>query len=200
MTNAGDVLEFCGRVVVFLLEIVLRYSINGISFAHKTFPQATTTILVLLGSYLAYRFIKRVIRIWFNFIISTIKTIFTLLFVGVLFAIYIRGFHRFFTKDIYFIGDMFKLAAQDNFDYKKTGYNYAYKMFDGGHYDFLRRGAKTLFGKEDVTVEEFNNLKDEALEFFAENVDGVKDFLRNNGLNFEVNANQINDFLHNIRF
>lgn len=193
MSTVGDLLVFCGRMVVLLLGFGLRISVAGFDYAHTAFPETTNTILVVIGIYVAYRFIKRVIRMWINFVLSIIKTALTVLLIALLFAIYLRGFHRFFTKDIYFLSSMVKLAADEKLDYKKTSYNYAYKMFDGGQYDFLRRGAQALLGKNDVTVEDFNGIKD---EFIAENVEGVKNFLRDNG----INANRMNDFFNNIRF
>lgn len=196
--KAEDILVFAGRVSVAALAYILRFSILTFAYAHEQYPQVTTTVLLLIGSYLAYRFIKKVVRMWVNFVISTIKTALTLMLIGVLIAIYLRGFNRFFTRDIYFIGELFKLAAEENFDYQRTGYNYASKTF-GEKYDFLRRGADVLFGTDDVTVEQLNEIKDEAGEFLAENVDGVKNFLKSNGFEFDVNANNINDFF-NIRF
>lgn len=196
--KAEDILVFAGRVSVAILAYILRISILTFAYAHEQFPQVTTTVLILLGSYLAYRFIKKVVRMWLNFLISTIKTALTLMLIGVLIAIYLRGFNRFFTRDIYFIGELFKLAAEENFDYQRTGYKYASKTF-GEKYDFLRRGADVLFGTDDVSVEQLNEIKDEAGEFLAENVDGVKNFLKSNGFEFDVNANNINDFF-NIRF
>lgn len=193
MITVGEVLEFCLRVVVLLLGLTLQGIFIGFNYAHTTFPETTNLVLLLLATYVAYSIIKRVIRMWLNFLLSMIKTGFTILFIVVLFAIYVRGFHRFFTKDIYFIGSIFKLANEESFDYKQTGFNYAYKMFDGGQNDILRRGVQALFGKGEVKVEDFNGLKE---EFIAENVDGVKNFLKNNGLD----ANQLNDFLNNIRF
>lgn len=193
MISVGEVLEFCARAVVLLLGLSLQGIFIGFNYAHTNFPETTNLVLLLLATYVAYRIIKRVIRMWLNFVLSMIRTGFTILFIFVLFAIYVRGFHRFFTKDIYFIGNMFKLAKEESFDYKQTGFNYAYKMFDGGQNDILRRGVQALFGKGEVNVEDFNGMKG---EFIAENVDGVKNFLKNNGLD----ANQLNDFLNNIRF
>lgn len=199
MSTAGEVLVFIGRMVMSSLAFILENIIIGIGYAHNTFPQATTTVFVLIGAYLAYRFVKKVIRLWINFLISTVKTILTLVLVGVVFAIYLRGFHRFFTKDIYFIADMLKTTAAEDFDYRRSGFEYASKVVDG-KYEFLRRGAQTLFGEEDVTIGQLQDLRDGAEEFIAENIDGVKDFLKTNGLNIDFNAHNIHDFLNNFRF
>lgn len=200
MTLVEDILVPAGRAAVTTLAFVLRALVISLAYAHQQFPQATTIAFVLVGTYLAYRFIKRVIRMWINFLISTIKTALTLMVIGVIFAIYLRGFHRFFTRDIYFIGDMFKSAAEEKFDYQKTGYKYASKAFGWGDYDFFRRGAEVLFGTDDVTVDQLNDIKMEAEEFLAENVDGVKNFLKSNGIEFDVNANNVHNFLNNLHF
>lgn len=193
MSSAGEVLVFVGRIAVLALAFTLETLITAVTFAHSQFPQVTNTVFLVVGVYLGYRFIKKVIRMWISFLLSTIKTILTLLFIGVLFAIYLRGFHRFFTRDIYFILDMCKSATND-FDYKKTSYQYATKMAGESKFDFLRRGAQTLFGNADLTSEQMQDFREEAEDFIADNIDGVKDFLLSRGAYPE----NLNNFFRNL--
>ncbi|ODV81090.1 uncharacterized protein CANTADRAFT_5060 [Suhomyces tanzawaensis NRRL Y-17324] len=90
-------------VVAFLLtilEVSLRHTLNVVGWASQTYPNAFQAILGLVLAYLAYKFIRKVIRIWLDLIVSIIKTVMFLSIAVVLGLVYLRGFSKLVNNDL----------------------------------------------------------------------------------------------------
>lgn len=189
----SDILAFVGLTLVTLLAFVLRYVILLVGYGLAEFPQVTTFIFALGAIYVAYKVAKRMVKFWIGLIITTVKTVFVLSLVLLGLAVYIRGFQRFFHRDIYFLGSMIQnsllaLENVENFDPKSFAANYASKLAADENFDTIKDGAKQWMrnnGVGDQYVEmvedQMHQVKDNAGEYINEGLN----YLNEQGINFD---------------
>lgn len=184
-------------IVMSVVIIMLQCLVAAVCYLHSVCPDITTTIFILFCVYLTYRVVNRIVRMWVNFVISLIKMTIIICTLTFLLGIYLRGYHRFFTKDIFHIYRAFQSAKQDGFDYQTDTHWYAIKLAGRSKFNFLvKKGAQAVFGTDKVTPEQLRNMKDSAEDLITENLEHVKDFL--GGLDVGANANYLHNFLHNV--
>ncbi|MDC6270838.1 Apq12 family protein [Acetobacter pasteurianus] len=86
-----EILVHAATYAVLALEFVLRNSINLIIKANEKYPDATSTVVIIVGSYISYRVAKRAIRSYISFIYLLVKITCVVGFVAVVMALYGNG-------------------------------------------------------------------------------------------------------------
>lgn len=136
-----DTLEYAGLRLLDIIAFVLSNIIVATGYAFVNYPNASTLVLSVLTLYIFYKMIRRIVRFWLNMMVAMIKFTVIMLFLAVLAAVYVRGFNRFFTKDIYFLKELFTSQAEaSDFLFKQ----YAYNLMDDDRFEFLH-GARDFF-------------------------------------------------------
>lgn len=204
----GDILTFLGKLLVTCLALALRNVITAVEYGFVQYPQISRVVFIMVAIYLAYKIARRMIRFWIALIISTIKTILIMVVLVLCFAIYLRGFHRFFSRDIYYLGDWLRTVQQEtgDFDLKKYAFNYATKLTAEDDYVYLKEGAKKWLEDNGVEIDEsymgqsFNDIKNHAEEYVQEGLGYAQDFLNNNGVRLgDLNGGNLGNFMNNFR-
>lgn len=157
-----NILEYAGLRILDVVVFFLTNAILITGFAFSNYPNASTFVVSVLTLYIIYKMIGRIVRLWLNILISMIKFFFLVVFLFVLAAVYVRGFNRFFTKDIYFLKEFFTAQAEASDQNFK---HYAYKFMEDDKFDFLGN-MKDFFEGSSFQVDEnyeygetYDNLK-----------------------------------------
>lgn len=183
--TAYDVVTYAGLRLIDVVAILLSNIILAVGYAFVHFPNASTLVVALLAVYIIYKTLRRIVRFWLNMFITMVKlTVFSVV-IFVLLAVYVRGFNRFFTKDIYFIKELLASKADASDEAFKQ---YAYKIMNDDRFEFLQ-GARDFFEGSTFHIDEsyeglFDNIR--------ENLNrGFQDVLGQDGLQ------NLNNFLNN---
>mmetsp|Transcript_4823 Transcript_4823/g.5928 ORF Transcript_4823/g.5928 Transcript_4823/m.5928 type:complete len:213 (-) Transcript_4823:89-727(-) len=102
MSELKDYIAQVASIVMTVLVMICRNSIVLFNYSYRTYPQFTLMLMIVLGAYLVYKLLMRMIRMWIGFLVGIIKALLMLVFICVCGAVYFRGW-RFFTQDVDFI-------------------------------------------------------------------------------------------------
>lgn len=157
-----DIFIQIGTIIVFLLEFFFRNSITLIVHAHKTYPDITNVIFFIIGLYIIYKILVKTLRSWINFMIFTIKTIFVLFFILLVFVIYLRGWETFIYQDVPFLKKSFNHLRAVNDSTTKNG-GFGLNNILNFATQFNLNDIKSIFSNVEENIKE--NL-DESSEYF----------------------------------
>lgn len=171
LRKAVDLFVWAVSFLLFLLQV-----------ANANYPQATLVVVLVVGAYVAYLVLKRVIRTWISILVATVKFVAVLAVVVVVVAVYSRGVGRFVNQDVP------NLVSLWNSDWRRTFYGtvagQAFNFSPKDEYEEYFQYANDHFREGDGikwdAVHDF--LEDhggEAKRFVEDNWPGVQDFLRN---------------------
>ncbi|CAI5756201.1 unnamed protein product [Candida verbasci] len=116
-----DILIHIGSLVIYIIELLLTNTITFVVGAHNKYPDITSIIFLLISLYLFYKVFIKAVRLWINFIITTIKTLAVLFFLFLVFVIYVRGWEIFKNNDIPLIKQFIQSSL--NFNSNKNLWN-----------------------------------------------------------------------------
>ncbi|KAK6453904.1 uncharacterized protein RJT20DRAFT_64246 [Scheffersomyces xylosifermentans] len=116
----SELLASLGSVLVTSLAFFLRNTISLSVYAYQTHPQATSIVFAVIGAFLLYKVVIRIIRMWINIFITALKTIFVLATIVVLFVIYLRGWNRLVNADIPYLWKLIKSLKDSGAESEKS--------------------------------------------------------------------------------
>lgn len=175
----ASILSFIITIVVF----VLQNTISLVIYCNHEYPQFTSIVFTIVGLYLCYKFLVRILRMWLNFWINALKVAVFCSIVFLLALVYVRGFDRLVHQDWPFVKKIFDTFYSG----EKASWS---DTFTSGQ-RILAEGASFL---DDIGVEDPYAYFDYVKDNFDDNKDsfdfedvfhGVKDFFANS--HFEVN-------------
>lgn len=102
MSELKDYIAQVASIAMTVLVMICRNSIVLFNYSYRTYPQFTLMVMVIMGAYLIYKLLMRMIRMWIGFLVGIIKALLMLIFICVCGTVYFRGW-RFFTQDVRFI-------------------------------------------------------------------------------------------------
>lgn len=185
-----QVLRWLVNILVFVLHNVVVLT----QLAYNTYPQITSTVFTIIASYFIYKLTIKIIKIWIGFVIRLIKLTLFFFFVVLCFVVYLRGFQRFFERDVPIIYNSFN---QENLETLKFFYLLPRLMINVGDLD----------GKKKVEFESDGNymnieVDQKYIDYFKRKVSpdsddddyyDDEDHLKNF---FEEKLENINDYIH----
>lgn len=137
MSELRDYIAQGASIAMTVLVMVCQNCIILFNYLYRTYPQFTLMMMGIVGAYVIYRLVMRMIRMWIGLLVWVIKALLMLVVVCVCGAVYFRGW-KFFTQDVHFIKQTFiELYYNHNEsrqNYKK-GFNVMngfYGLFNGG--------------------------------------------------------------------
>lgn len=203
MPEIGEIAVFVGKILVSILAYAFTAAINTFQYCNVQFPTATNYVTLAVLVYVAYKFIRRMIRVWIRLIYSLIKIAFFGTLALVCFAIYLRGFHRFFTRDIYGIKAWFQSSGAGPVDWAHYAQKYALILSaPNKDFDFLKKSALDWVANNKENIDRFEEqlyrAKDVAGDYLSQNMDETKEYLHKNG--FDINPEAVQNILNNLRF
>lgn len=95
----ADVLTKTGQIAINVLATAISLAVFLIGQMSVRFPNFTAVLATLIGVYVCYKMIRRIIRFWVSLFVSLLKLIMLLAVLLLCLAVYLRGF-RFFSVDI----------------------------------------------------------------------------------------------------
>lgn len=176
--TAYDALAFAGLRAIDVLVFAMSNIIMALGYFFVNYPQASTLAISLVAIYITYKMFRRILRS---------------LVLLMLLAVYVRGFERFFTKDIYFIKELLfsKVEASD-----QAFKQYAYKIMNDDGADYLH-GVKDFFERSSFHIDE------SYINQFAGSPDSIRESLNRGfesvqGAFGEEGLRNLNNFLNNL--
>ncbi|GBL49114.1 hypothetical protein CJJ07_000242 [Candidozyma auris] len=191
--TAYDALAFAGSRAIDVLVFAMSNIIMALGYFFVNYPQASTLAISLVAIYITYKMFRRILRFFVNVVLTMIKLTTVSLVLLMLLAVYVRGFERFFTKDIYFIKELLfsKVEASD-----QAFKQYAYKIMNDDGSDYLH-GVKDFFERSSFHIDE------SYINQFAGSPDSIRESLNRGfesvqGAFGEEGLRNLNNFLNNL--
>lgn len=170
--TVSDALAYAGLRLIDLIALVLSKVILLTAYAFANYPNASTLALSLVFVYIIYKTLRRMVKFWLGIFLFFFKFTMYVLIVLTLLAVYVRGFKRFFTKDLIYLKDLLTSNLQASDDYFKQG---AYQFMKDDKFDFLQsardflENSKFEIDESYFDQENYQNLVDNLANFWGQN-------------------------------
>lgn len=109
-------------VVIYVLAQIMAL----VQYGLKNYPEATRVILMTVGAYLAYKFARRLMTMWWSMMLSTVRFVFYGAVVVTLVSAYFRGFNSFFSNDVPALWSLWNNLGSGRENGAYSGYSYDY--------------------------------------------------------------------------
>lgn len=167
MSELKDYIAQIASIAMTVLVMVFQNCIILFNYSYRTYPQFTLMVMGIVGAYMVYRLVLRMIRMWIGFLMGIIKALLMLVFICVCGAVYFRGW-RFFTQDVHFIKQAI-IDLYHNHDGSRKHYTKGFNVMNG--FFGMFNGGDAQKGKFGLS----NVLEDYGIEIDKSYFDYVED-------------------------